>query len=123
MQRKQSIHWIKIGHLVIDWFLALTSLRLRITCCANEISLHGSGATFPSEVYEAWMPVFQYERSRFVEVRNQVNQISDIAYMHVTNVVRLICDCASSLIAFVTSISNNVRMVDAPLARENHFEH
>ena len=35
----------------------------------GDIQLHGSGATFPSEVYEAWLPVYQFERSEFLHVR------------------------------------------------------
>ena len=38
------------------------------------VPLHGGGATFPSSIYDAWIPVFQYERERFVHIDNDYKE-------------------------------------------------
>lgn len=54
--------------------LTSTDNSLSVTSHSPSVSLHGIGATFPSAVYDAWMPVFQYERQRFVDVDNSFEE-------------------------------------------------
>ena len=53
--------------LVMIIFLVKISMETTLSQRPN-VRLVGGGATFPSAVYDAWMPVFQYEREMYVEL-------------------------------------------------------
>lgn len=43
-------------------------LLLTVSVCESSVEINGAGASFPFDVYSAWLPAYKAHRSRWIDL-------------------------------------------------------